>query len=265
MSDWRIYGWSLRRHRAVLAAGFGGNAVHRHPVLQITLVYRGNAAIGDGSGRWIDCRAAVVPSGAPHAMRANDSDTRVLSILLFPGHPLAREITARYRLGADPGDWVAAGRRIDAITRSANWHALQRLPGMTPARLLDELADAAVAALRDPDAADLPPHPQLHEALDHLTSMLPAAVRLPDLAAAVFLSPGRLGRLFGAQAGGTFPAIVRWLRLVHWGLAVRAGSSLTDGAHAAGFTDLPHASRVCREMTGVAPGVFLEAAGAFRQ
>lgn len=260
MNGWKVHGWSLRPDRVVFDAQFGKNAPHGHPILQITAVHRGRAWVGAGDGRWVPFRIAAVPAGAAHTMRCTPG-TRVLSIHLFPGHPWAREITECHGLTADPASWALGGMddRVDHIVRTLT------TPFPARGQVLDHLADQVLTDLLGTAAHRDTTHPQLRAALNLLTATLPGKVRLTDLSTKVFLSPDRLGKLFATQAGGTFPAIVRWGRLIRWALAVHSGESLTDAAHAAGFTDLAHASRVCREMTGATPGVLLDAASDFVQ
>lgn len=69
------------------------------------------------------------------------------------------------------------------------------------------------------------------------------------------LSPSRLRHLFTEQLGLSFRACVRWPRLQAGMRVVEAGGSLTDAAHAAGCADGAHATRVYREMFGLAPSV----------
>ena len=58
---------------------------------------------------------------------------------------------------------------------------------------------------------------------------------------------------FARDVGLSFPAYVRWARLIRAMEVARTGGTITDAAHAAGFTDSSHANRVFHEMFGVAP------------
>lgn len=245
MNGWLVHDWSIRPDRLVFFAEFGPVSPHRHPILQITIATHGTFTVGDGLDRELRCRAAVIPSGARH-VAISDPGTRVVSVHLVPGSPLARIIADRHHLDDDPASWVAAAAGLNALVHEGD--------------SLNAMADAVIRALRGPADPGDTTHPQLRAALDRLAISLPARVQLPEVAGAVFLSPGRLGKLFSKQTGGTFPAVVRWARLLYWALHVYRGRTLTDGAHAAGFTDLAHANRVCREMTGVGPSVLLAAA-----
>ncbi|MGA5215123.1 helix-turn-helix domain-containing protein [Streptomyces cinereoruber] len=75
------------------------------------------------------------------------------------------------------------------------------------------------------------------------------------------ISPSRLGHLFAEQLGLAYPAWRRWMCLRRAVEAVRAGASLTDAAHDAGFADSAHLSRTCRAMFGLTPTEAVRAAG----
>jgi AraC-like DNA-binding protein len=83
--------------------------------------------------------------------------------------------------------------------------------------------------------------------------MLADDVRLEVLAARVGLSASRLSHLFGAEVGLPLRPYILWLRLLRAAESLRQGSTLTDAAHVAGFTDSAHLSHVFRRMFGLSP------------
>jgi AraC-like DNA-binding protein len=89
--------------------------------------------------------------------------------------------------------------------------------------------------------------------------MLDQSVHLGQVAAAVGISASRLGHLFSDELGLPFRAYVRWARLQRAIDHARQGSTLTDAAHAAGFADSAHLTRVCHEMFGLAPSLLARA------
>ncbi|MGW4633478.1 hypothetical protein [Nocardia sp. NPDC004415] len=80
------------------------------------------------------------------------------------------------------------------------------------------MTESVLTALRGRTPAPEAIPPKLRHAFDLLGAVLPNKLYLRDLAAAVALSQSSLSRLFAAETGAGFPA-----------------------------------TRVCREMTGVAP------------
>ena len=75
---------------------------------------------------------------------------------------------------------------------------------------------------------------------------------LGDIAALTGLSPGRARHLFVQQTGLPFRTWLLWQRLVRAVELFARGSSLTEAAHAAGFSDSAHLSRTFRRMFGIA-------------
>ncbi|MGC7299701.1 AraC family transcriptional regulator, partial [Mycobacteroides abscessus subsp. massiliense] len=77
------------------------------------------------------------------------------------------------------------------------------------------------------------PHESVREAIRLLPGMLTGPVRLAEVARVVHLSADRLGRMFARDTGMSFPAYVRWARLIRTIEVARTGGTLTDAAHAA--------------------------------
>jgi AraC-like DNA-binding protein len=79
---------------------------------------------------------------------------------------------------------------------------------------------------------------------------------ITHLAARVYLSPSRFRHLFRREMGMSVQSYLRWQRLL---VALRTsarGASLTEAAHAAGFADSAHLTRVFRATFGVPPSRF---------
>jgi AraC-like DNA-binding protein len=101
----------------------------------------------------------------------------------------------------------------------------------------------------------------LRRALSLAPQLIDGPLLLGDLAGRVGLSASRMGHLFAEHLHLPYPAWRRWARLLHALESVQAGASLTTAAHAAGFTDSAHLTRVCRAMFGITPSQALAATG----
>jgi AraC-like DNA-binding protein len=77
-------------------------------------------------------------------------------------------------------------------------------------------------------------------------------VSLVEAAAHVGLSSGRARHLFVENTGLPFRTYLLWLRLMRAVELFSGGSSLTDAAQGAGFSDSSHFSRTFRRMFGIA-------------
>jgi len=226
--------------RLIYTGRLGSAHSHTHAAVQIAVTFTGTVVFTDVKGRSAEGSAGVIPSGAVHAINAGDA-TGVM-IYIEPTSAVGRRLTALID-PAGHGDaraWTAAARTVKGAD------GLQASSEVADAVLHELVGAAALSPVS-------PPHPSVRRAIEVLPSLLAGPVRLTDVARTVHLSPDRLGRLFVREVGLSFSAYVRWLRLVRAMEAARGGSTITDAAHAAGFSDSSHANRVCHEMFGIGP------------
>jgi AraC-like DNA-binding protein len=73
------------------------------------------------------------------------------------------------------------------------------------------------------------------------------------LAQVAGLSASRFQHVFRHEFGVAVRRYIRWLRLQRAACDLIAGASLSQAAHAAGFSDTAHISRTFRSTVGVAP------------
>ncbi|WP_141579316.1 AraC family transcriptional regulator [Actinomadura sp. WMMA1423] len=230
-------GWAgtARLERGVLTftGRLGGAAAHAHAAVQVVTLTSGTVVFQDRYGHRLRATSAIIPAGVVHTVDAT-GQARGTTYYLDPAGRTAAALAARVS---------AAGDRRMAST----WIA------------------AAAAPLASP-----PPGP-LHPALAALVRRASQGARraggpdvpesLAEAAAEVGLSITRLGHLFTDQLGLPYTAWRRWARLQHAMAAVHEGATLTEAAHAAGFTDSAHLTRVCRAMFGITPTQAARAAG----
>jgi AraC family transcriptional regulator len=119
--------------------------------------------------------------------------------------------------------------------------------------VLMSAAQATIAALSRAAPAAAPLDERIARAVELVRARLEGAVTLTAIAAAIHLSPERFRHLFIEQTGVRFRAYVLWARLERALAAQVAGASLTDAAHAGGFSDSAHLSRTFRKMFGITP------------
>jgi AraC-like DNA-binding protein len=213
---------------------------HHHVATQLVRAWSGSFELTDVQGRRHVGSAAVIPSGCHHSIRILEPCSGFL-LFVDPGTAVGRQLSAMADVTDDVRTWFAAGEVIQ------NWTETE-LPD--PAKLLAKLKETLAAT---PELAHANWHPSLLAAVELISQRLPERVTLGEVATGIALSPSRLSRLFRDQLGQSFPTYVRWARVRLAIDALRAGASLTDAAHAAGFTDSAHANRVCHEMFGLSP------------
>lgn len=79
-----------------------------------------------------------------------------------------------------------------------------------------------------------------------------------EIAANVALSESRFSHLFTEQVGVSVRRYQLWLRLREAIHLLANGTSLTETAHEAGFSDSAHLTRTFRQMLGIAPSALLK-------
>ena len=227
--------------RLIFSGRLGTAHRHAHAAVQIAAAHTGAVTFSDAAGQQVQAGAAVIPPGVEHAVDAGTASG--VMIYLEPTSMVGRRFTGMFNTD-DRGDaraWVTAARPCVKLAMGADI-------SVTADDVLRQLLGSA------PQPLDVrQPHPSVRAAIDLLPRMLAGPVRLGDVARAVHLSADRLGRLFARDVGMSFPAYVRWARLVRALEVARDGGTITELAHAAGFSDSSHANRAFHEMFGIAP------------
>lgn len=194
----------------------GDGPIHRHAAFQVVIADNGDdVAMVDASGMRHAAAALVVAPMAAHRILASDG---LSSFFVEPHCVFADELRREYGSGVSAAPEL---RRLDA-------------------RRMGELAGAPS---RDLDG-------RLVEALKTLQDNV---ITIPDVAAAVGLSPQRLRALARAELGMPLTRWRVWSRLRRAAEAVQAGRPLAEAAALAGFADQAHFTRQMREMMGLTP------------
>ncbi len=110
------------------------------------------------------------------------------------------------------------------------------------------------------DAPASPIQDRIARLIEELKAELPEQVSAADLAARVGLSEDRFMHVFKDEMGLPVRRYILWLRLHQAARMMKAGVTLTEAAHAAGFADSAHMSRTFKDNFGVAPSGFLSPA-----
>jgi AraC family transcriptional regulator len=228
-----------------LALITGGNALHLHHAVQISLPLEGTVRYRRSSGDdWLDYAGAVITPDLPHAF---DAPGRVVANILFEPESVAgRALIDRYgAAGIAPLPAADVAHLVAPLAA-----AYARDAGDAE---LVALAKAAIADLSGTQPSPGATDPRILRAIAYIRAHIDTPISLSSVAAAVHLSPGRLRHLFVSETGVSCKAFILWERL-NVALALGfGGGSWTEAAHAANFADAAHLSRTCRRMFGMAP------------
>jgi AraC-like DNA-binding protein len=217
---------------------------HAHHAAQILLCDDKEMILGSGGRRAVGKRF-MVPADCSHALLV--ACERVTIVYIEPESDFGRhlKIHAEDEAAGDPGAWARAGASASGL-RFEPIHTWQAVSDMMD-RLRACFAGAAAGRRARPAA--------IVALLQILPDALGAPVRLQEMATRVGLSESRLGHLVREHLGISFRRFVLWSRLTAATAELARGATVTAAAHAAGFADAAHLTRVFRRMLGVAPGM----------
>ncbi|MEO3475793.1 AraC family transcriptional regulator [Roseomonas sp. CAU 1739] len=217
--------------------------VHAHHAIQITLGLDGGFRLrGPEAAFGAETVAAVVAADKQHVFSV---DATVALIFVEPESPQGRG------LGRLCGE--AAIVSIDP-----------ELLGRTPGALLEAIkgrdgaemeagARAVIAQLSGPGSPRDRPDARVARVIGMLGLRLDDPPKLAEAAHLAKLSPDRFRHLFVEETGLQYRSYLLWLRLGRAVAAFAEGHSLTEAAHAAGFSDSAHLSRTFRRTFGLMP------------
>lgn len=210
-------------------------APHRHHALQIAVGLAGPFRFECG-GTADMYEGVIVAPGAEHRLDSLGGEVAVL--LAEPELTASRAVSTRLLGGKSfaplPAD---EAERFRALCQQAD------LP--SPAQVLALVAPGAPP----PSALD----PRIAALQEKLRALPEKRAALGELAAELGLSESRLTHLFKRETGVSFRRYLLWLRLSDAMARALSGTSLTEAAHTAGFSDSAHLSRTCRDMFGINP------------
>jgi AraC-like DNA-binding protein len=216
---------------------------HAHHAVQVTLGLRGWFSLETRDGRVGGDVVAVAPD-TEHALAG---EGLVAHLYVDPegrqGRELQRALFSDGTMVSIPPARLA-GLRAQLL---AGFEADDR-----DDESLIELGRALLAQLAPGSERDERPEARVRKMVAWASERLDTPVSLVDAAAHVGLSSGRARHLFVESTGLPFRTYLLWLRLMRAVELFAVGSSLTEAAHSAGFSDSSHLSRTFRRMFGIA-------------
>lgn len=222
------------RLTAMIAAGERETGVHRHEAAQLTLVYAGR--LDDDRETLEAGEMLFVPAGTEHATSVHGLRSNILLIDIVAA---VRMPEGRVRVPFD-----VAGELPERI-REELFGASQRLAPLVT-QLLGMLAGRGDAA-----------RPWIGAVLDILRADYAHELTLETLARRTGVSPSWLAHAFRKATGATIGDYLRQVRVNAAARALRETREPIGAiAHACGFADQAHLSRVFRALKGTTPGAW---------
>lgn len=215
---------------------------HAHHAVQVTLSLRGWFTL-ETQDRKVGGEAAAVAPDTEHALAGEGMVAHLyVDPEGAPGRELQRTLFSGETIVSIPAPRVAG--------LPAQLHAGFESPHRTNQSLID-LGRTILAGLAPGSERDERPEARVRRMSSWAAGRLDTPVSLADAAAHVGLSAGRARHLFVEETGLPFRTYLLWRRLMRASELFSAGSSLTDAAHHAGFSDSSHLSRTFRRMFGI--------------
>jgi AraC-like DNA-binding protein len=217
--------------------------LHAHHAVQVTVRLHGWFTL-ENRDRQVGGDVAAVAPDTQHALAAEG----MLAQLFVdpegePGRQLQRTLFSGETLVS-----IAAARLAGLPERL---RAAFESPQRSDQSLID-FGRAILAKLAPGSERDERPEARVRRMSAWAAGRLDTPVSLADAAAHVGLSTGRARHLFVEETGLPFRTYLLWRRLMRAAELFSVGSSLTDAAHNAGFSDSSHLSRTFRRMFGIA-------------
>lgn len=227
---------------------------HAHQAIQVAFGYAGPVGLRTTEDEdWTAYPLGIVASRQPHSMDATAATYNAV-IFVEPETALGRALSERYlERGLASVDDTAV--RASCADLFATW-----LGGTSKERLIAG-ATRVVAGLASDVAPAILTDERILRATEYIRTHLDGDVSLDEVAAQVFLSPGRFRHLFVEQTGMGLRPYVLWRRFIlAWDQLAR-GESISTAAHRAGFADAAHFTRTSNQMFGFPPSLLQVAAG----
>ncbi|HEY0708206.1 MAG TPA: helix-turn-helix transcriptional regulator [Polyangia bacterium] len=216
---------------------------HAHHAVQVSISLRGWITLESRAQQFDDAAVAV----APDTEHAFAGEGLVAQLFVDPEGEPGRELQRTLFANANIVPIAAAKLgEIPARIRTG-FESPQRSD-----QLLIDFGRALVAKLAPGSERDERPEARVRKMSAWAAGRIDTPISLADAAAHVGLSAGRARHLFVEETGLPFRTYLLWRRVMRAAEMFSAGSSLTDAAHAAGFSDSSHLSRTFRRMFGIA-------------
>jgi AraC-like DNA-binding protein len=232
------------------------NEPHRHFTVSILVGLEGTARVrAEPSQEWSTLGALMVAPNAEQQLDARGARVAILQI--DPESDAFDRIAHHFERGGSKSIPGPAAERLRASVASLEADSDLSLRAFDVFR-------GTIEALAASGERRRPLDPRIRRVLAIIKSDFLSPPLAATLAEAVGLSPGRLIHLFTDEMGLPMRRYILWLRLRDVLISLCAGTSLTEAAHHAGFSDSAHLSRTFRGMFGFPPSAISERGGRVR-
>lgn len=241
----------LWKDRLIFTAPYIVSEPCSRPAVGILIGTDGDIAVAMPDGAVCSSRALLI---APHAARALAAKHGCYSLILDPVHRLHRYLRCTLLGGHHVLD---IGDRLDGEILALAATAARGLGSYRESYLVSEQIMQGLF----PGTDDIQPIDTRVDAVaDWLRMNVPKSIPMETLAQIAGLSPGRITHLFTEELGLSLRRYLMWIKMRRATELFARNESLTAIAHAIGFADSAHLSRVFKNYFALTPSFLADPA-----
>ncbi len=238
--DWRgtVLVWD---EQAIFLGKAADASLHESPAIKICVALdEGGFGLRASEGdTFTHYSAAMIAAGQPHAIDGRQNP--MVMLLLAPETPMAQPLVPIYSRNG-----------IARLSRDAAGSTRELFVEFEPSQqTTPEICRQIVDAISRDQTSQL--DPRVAQSIEWIRSSRDRGVSVAEIAAGVELSESRFSHLFTEFVRVPVRRYLLWLRLRDAMHLLAQGTSLTDIAHEAGFSDSAHLTRTFRSQLGIAP------------
>jgi AraC-like DNA-binding protein len=221
---------------------FVENSNHSHHAIQVVMGLHNDFQLFC-NGVWHTHESVIIAPNVSH--RLVSPENNVLLLLIDHEMEIAKRLSDTYLKNKDSSD-------IDPYSTKGGVAEIISQLEEASCQMGQSIWVTIMDMLLGPNAPPvLPIDPRIKKALDIISELPIKKISTSDIASQIYLSESRFLHLFKDNIGIPVRRYLLWKRLNEAVRKILGNISLTEAAHAAGFSDSAHLSRTFRSMFGL--------------
>jgi AraC-like DNA-binding protein len=244
----QIYLWP---NKAIYFGTSPDNDVHAHHAVQICIGLDKEISVQNYRTQMIHTgHCIVIFEDIPHKLFAQDN--QIVAIYLESEDRRNQQFLTALRQNRNDGIGILplTGKELGSIS--------QQLFTDVDIDKVWKTVNEAIGLVYSPSPSPRPEDKRVRAVIDIIASQRGRSIDLAFLSSKVFLSPSRLTHLFKQEVGIPINRFIVWWRVRAAIEQLSMSATLTEAAHASGFSDLPHMSKTFKQLFGFTPSSFFK-------